>query len=133
MTGMKKNIGHKAPMLAYQFAFGSDERLYTVAFKGILTEPETRQMFGILRKTYTGNLERLSILFLKAAALRTRIFPQTHPSWNTAAPWHLQRCFSMRNPAGGCMGWMEMRTSFTQSWTTRNRAEAAVRDAAMPL
>ncbi|HBI62264.1 MAG TPA: hypothetical protein DDY31_13805 [Lachnospiraceae bacterium] len=83
MTGMKKNIGHKAPMLAYQFAFGSDERLYTVAFKGILTEPETRQMFGILRKHVYREFGEVIYSFLES-----RGFPYTDFSSNASVLEH---------------------------------------------
>lgn len=51
MTGMKKRTlvtKQGTPMLAYQF--GSDDRLYTIAFKGMLLEPEIRMMLEILQK-----------------------------------------------------------------------------------
>lgn len=46
---LKKNIRHEAAFLSYQFRFGSDEKLYTVSFKGIIPEPEICRMLESAR------------------------------------------------------------------------------------
>lgn len=74
MTGMKKNIGHEAPMLAYQFAFGSDDRLYKISWKGMLPEPEIRKMLGILRKHVYRDIGEVIYSFLESRGFSYRGF-----------------------------------------------------------
>lgn len=51
-------------MLAYQFAFGRDDRLYTIAFKGMLSELEIRKMLEILQKYLYQNFGEAIHFFL---------------------------------------------------------------------
>ena len=46
---LKKDFPQTADRLAYHFAFGGDETLYTVSFKGTLKESEIRRMLAAVR------------------------------------------------------------------------------------
>ncbi len=46
---LKKDFPQTADRLAYHFAFGGDENLYTVSFKGTLKESEIRRMLAAVR------------------------------------------------------------------------------------
>lgn len=97
MTGMKKrtlDTKQGTPMLAYQFAFGSDDRLYTIAFKGMLSELEIRKMLGILRKHVYWDIGEVICSFLDSRCFSYRGFSSSasvleHSSAMASAEWLL--------------------------------------------